>query len=257
MARPDHQPVAIITGAGSGIGRALAVELAHRGYRTALAGRREKPLLETQNMLEAPSQVIPCDVRDPAACAALVARTVDEFGRLDALINNAGYAPCVPLAQHTPELIREVFEINAIGPAYLIAEAWRIFERQFGEDEVLPGRNRPTIVNISSMSSVDPFPGLFAYAAAKGSLNTMVKSLANEGRDLGVRCFALALGSVETAMLRGIVSEDLLPKERTIPPEEAAGLIAEYVLGEHDADSGKVILVPSPSAGKGWADEAG
>jgi NAD(P)-dependent dehydrogenase (short-subunit alcohol dehydrogenase family) len=250
-------PVAIITGAGTGIGRELAMELSERNYRTVLAGRREEPLLQTKEMLRAPSLVVPCDIRDADACAALVQRTIDEFGRLDVLVNNAGYAPCVPLSQHTPELIREVFEVNALGPAYLIVAAWKVFEKQFGEDEVLPGRNRPCILNVSTMSTVDPFPGLFAYAAAKGALNVMVKSCANEGKDLGVRCFAVALGSVETAMLRVIVSEDLLPRERTIPPQAAAGLLAEYVLGQHDEDSGKVIIVPSPAAGKGWADEAG
>jgi NAD(P)-dependent dehydrogenase (short-subunit alcohol dehydrogenase family) len=251
-------PVAIITGAGSGIGRELAIELSERGYRTVLAGRREEPLMETREMLRGPSIPVPCNVRDPDACSALVERTIQEFGRLDVLVNNAGYAPCVPLSQYTPGLIREVFEVNALGPAYLIVEAWRVFERQFkNDDEVLPGRNRPCILNVSTLATVDPFPGLFAYAAAKGALNVMVKSCTNEGKDLGVRCFAVALGSVETAMLRGIVSEDLLPKERTIPPQAAAGLLAEYVLGQHDEDSGKVIIVPSPAAGKGWADEAG
>ena len=250
-------PVAIITGAGSGIGRELAIELAERNYRLVLAGRREEPLMETREMLRAPCVTFPCNVRDPDACAGLVHKAVTEFGRLDVLVNNAGYAPCVPLGQHTPGLIREVFEVNALGPAYLIVAAWKVFEKQFGEDEVLPGRSRPCILNVSTMATVDPFPGLFAYAAAKGALNVMVKSCGNEGRDLGVRCFAVALGSVETAMLRGIVSEDLLPKERTIPPQAAAGLLAEYVLGQHDEDAGKVIIVPSPAAGKGWADEAG
>lgn len=251
------QPVAIVTGAGSGIGRDLAVELSERNYRVVLAGRRELALEETRNMLKGDSLIIPTDVRDPAACQALIDRTVQDYGRVDALINNAGFAPCVPLSQHTPELLKQVFEVNALGPAYLTVAVWKVFERQFGEDEVLPGRNRPCIVNISSMATVDPFPGLFGYAAAKGALNVMVRSCSNEGRDLGIRCFSLALGSVETAMLRTIVSEDLLPKDRTIPPAEAASFIAEYVIGQHDEDSGKVIVVPSPSAGKGWADEAG
>jgi NAD(P)-dependent dehydrogenase (short-subunit alcohol dehydrogenase family) len=250
-------PVAIITGAGSGIGRELAIELAERSYRLVLAGRREEPLMETREMLRSPCAVFPCNVRDPDACAGLVDKAVQEFGRLDVLVNNAGYAPCIPIGQTPAGLIREVFEVNAMGPAYLIVAAWKVFERQFGEDEVLPGRNRPCILNVSTMATVDPFPGLFAYAAAKGALNVMVKSCANEGRDIGVRCFAVALGSVETAMLRGIVSEDLLPKERTIPPQAAAGLLTEYILGQHDEDSGKVIIVPSPAAGKGWADEAG
>jgi NAD(P)-dependent dehydrogenase (short-subunit alcohol dehydrogenase family) len=250
-------PVAIVTGAGSGIGREIAVELSERTYRVVLAGRREAALLETQSMLRGESLVVPTDVRDPGACQALVERAMEAFSRVDVLVNNAGYAPCLPLAQHTPELIQDVFAVNALGPAYLIVAVWKVFEKQFSDDEVLPGRNRPCILNVSSMSTVDPFPGLFAYAAAKGALNVMVRSCANEGRDLGVRCFAIALGSVETAMLRGIVGEDLLPRERTIPPAEAAAFLVEHILGQHDEHSGKVIIVPSPSAGQGWTDEAG
>jgi NAD(P)-dependent dehydrogenase (short-subunit alcohol dehydrogenase family) len=257
MTQPGLQPVALITGAGSGIGQALALELSEHNYRLVLVGRREDRLLVTQGMLQSSSSVFPCDVRDAAACAAAVEHAQQEFGRLDVLVNNAAIAPCVPISQHSPEMIRDVFEVNALGPAYLTVAAWKVFERQFGDDEVLPGRNRPCIINISSMSTIDPFPGLFAYAASKGALNTMVKSCVNEGRDLGIRCFSIAFGSVETAMLRGIVSEDLLPRERTIPPAAAAAFITEYVLGQHDEDSGKVIVVPNPTAGEGWADEAG
>ncbi|HYE62693.1 MAG TPA: SDR family oxidoreductase [Phycisphaerales bacterium] len=254
---PRMLPVAIVTGAGSGIGRELAVELSRRNYRVVLAGRRRDALEQTLGMLEGPGLVSPTDVRDPEQCQKLVDRAVGEFSRVDALINNAGYAPCVPITQHTPDLIQEVFAVNALGPAYLTVAAWKVFEKQFGEDEVLPGRGRPCVLNVSSMSTVDPFPGLFAYAAAKGALNVMVKSLANEGRDIGVRAFALCLGSVETAMLRGIVGEDLLPKDRTIHPAEAAAFLADHVTGQHDEHAGKVIIVPSPGAGKGWADEAG
>src|ERR1043166_2354993 len=93
-------PVAIITGAGSGIGRELAVELAERNFRLVLAGRREEPLMETREMLRAPCIVVPTNVRDPEACNALVTRAVEEFSRLDVLVNNAGYAPCIPLGQH-------------------------------------------------------------------------------------------------------------------------------------------------------------
>jgi NAD(P)-dependent dehydrogenase (short-subunit alcohol dehydrogenase family) len=250
-------PVAIVTGAGSGIGRELAVELSRRNYRLVLAGRRRDALQQTFAMLETPGLVVPTDVRDPEQCQSLVDAAVQEYSRVDALINNAGYAPCVPITQHTPDLIQEVFAVNALGPAYLTVAAWKVFEKQFGDDEVLPGRNRPCILNVSSMSTVDPFPGLFAYAASKGALNVMIKSCGNEGRDLGVRCFAICLGSVETAMLRGIVGEDLLPKDRTIHPAEAAAFLAAHVTGQHDEHSGKVIIVPSPSAGKGWADEAG
>lgn len=241
------QPVAVVTGAGSGIGRAISLDLSGRGYRIVLAGRRAGPLRETASMLQTPSLVQPCDVANPDACANLIDSTVAYFGRLDALINNAGFAPSVAIGKTEPALIQQVFAVNALGPAYLIAAAWRVFERQFKDDTFIAAFDNDggCIVNISSMATVDPFPNLFAYAAAKGALNVMVKSCMNEGHDMGMRCFCIAPGAVDTAMLRQVVSEEMLPRERTIPPRVVAGIVGECVTGERDEDCGKIILVPS------------
>ncbi len=238
MASSDA-PAAIVTGAGSGVGRATALELASRGFRLCLAGRRRAPLEETAALLQGGASLHlaqPADVSRPQDCAELVAQTLERFGRIDALVNNAGFAPAVPISQTTPQLLREVFEVNALGPARLIVLCWPIFERQRS------GR----IVNVSTIGVDDPFPGLFAYASAKASLHTMTRSCATEGAAIGVRAFAVAPGAVETAMLRGIVSVEQLPPERTLAPEDVARVVAACAAGERDGDNGRVIRLPSP-----------
>lgn len=236
----NQEPVVVITGAGSGIGRATAIELSARGARLILAGRRPDALDETGAMLNTPWHAIPTDVRDPVQCDVLLRGALERFGTIDALVNNAGWAPCQPIEKHTPDLIRHAFEINAIGPAQLIAAVWPTFQARAREG--LPGG---CIVNVSSMATVDPFNGLFAYAAAKASLNLMVRSCHKEGADLGVRCFAVAPGAVDTDMLRGILSEDLLPPDRTLSPDAIATVIADCVDGTLDAQAGEVIYVPN------------
>ena len=240
-------PVALLTGAGTGIGREAAQELSSRGWRLLLAGRREAPLLETGGMLSGPWHAFPTDVRSAEQCQAAVNAAVERFGRLDALINNAGFAPSQPVPKHTPDLIDEVFAINAQGPAYLMTAAWRLFERQNADDHAKGLEPRGgRIVNISSMASVDPFPGLFAYAGAKAALNLLTRAAHREGADLGIRCFALAPGAVETSMLRAILDTDILPPSRTLPPRAIAVVIADCLEGKHDEHAGEVILLPSP-----------
>lgn len=233
----SSSPVAIITGAGSGIGLATARILADEGWAIVLAGRREDQLREARATL-APGahHCVPTDVGNAADCAALIRHAAGALGRIDALINNAGYAPLTPIAKHTPEMIRRSFEINAIGTANLILASWpHMLSRRAGR-----------IVNVSSLATVDPFPGFFAYAAAKASVELMVKSIAKEGASAGIRAFAVAPGAVETAMLRSIISEKVLPPSKTLAPEAVARIIADCAVGRRDADNGKTILVPSP-----------
>jgi len=235
----EAAPVAILTGAGSGIGRAAALRLASSGWGVALAGRRAEALRETQSLAadqgiagaDETLLVAPTDVASASSCAALVQATVARFGRVDALINNAGYAPAVPIDATTPEIVDAVFAVNALGPAYLILHSWPVFARQ--------GAGR--IVNISTMGVFDPFPGLFAYAGAKASLHTFTKSCAAEGAAIGVKAFAIAPSAVETAMLRGIVTQEQLPTAETLAPSAVARVIVACAAGERDARNGEVI----------------
>lgn len=230
-------PVAIITGAGSGIGLATARTLADEGWTIVLAGRREAHLREAARTLApGPHLCVPTDVGDPDQCAALVRHAAATFPRIHALINNAGFAPLVPLAQHTPELVRQTFNINALGPANLILAAWPHMLSRGG------GR----IVNVSSIATVDPFPGFFAYAAAKASVELMVKSIAGEGASAGIKAFGVAPGAVETPMLRAIFSPESLPTSATLTPDAVARVIADCAAGRRDADNGRTVVIQSP-----------
>ncbi len=239
--------VVIVTGAGSGIGREIALDLSGRGCKLVLTGRRREPLEETARFLVGDPLVVSADIRKPADAHCIIDETIRHFGRLDVLINNAGAAPCMSIDKHTPAIIDDTFAVNALGPAYLIARAWKVWEDQNAGDHAA-GRNPGggCIVNISSMATVDPFPGLFAYAAAKGALSTMIKSCHNEGKDLGIRAFCVSPGAVETAMLRAIVDSDMLPHDRTLSPKAVAVIVAECIAGLRDDVAGQVLLLPSP-----------
>lgn len=230
----NEQPVAIVTGAGSGIGRATALLLGERGYRLTLVGRRPEPLLEVSVAIgEKRCLVIPADIGEAGECENVVARTHRQFGQIDALINNAGLAPLLAIDHTTPAILDEVFRVNALGPAYLIHFAWQVFLEQ----------RRGRIVNISTMGTVDPFSGFFGYAAAKASVNLMAKSCAKEGRAVGIKAFAIAPGAVETPMLRANFSEAKLPRNKTMPPEKIAEIVLECVEGKRDSENGNTILV--------------
>lgn len=236
-------PVALITGAGSGIGRATARLLSSGGFTVVLVGRRLERLQETGAALEGAWHPLPLDLAKGDNAALMIDRTLERFGRLDALISNAGYAPPAPIERKTPDMIREIFAVNAIATAMAIARAWPALQA------TARAHGRATIVNVSSYATVDPFPGLFVYAASKASVNLMARSVHNEGHKIGIRAFSVAPGAVETEMLRAIMPEDVLPRSRTLAPENVAEVIAACCFGKRDKDSGNVILMPSPAAG--------
>jgi NAD(P)-dependent dehydrogenase (short-subunit alcohol dehydrogenase family) len=228
-----NRPVAFLTGAGSGIGRAAAILLAQAGYGVALVGRRAERLAETARLLPTGSDhlEIAVDVGDAGQAAGAIDRTLASWHRLDVLINNAGFAPMKPIERHTPALIDEVYRVNALAPAYLIAKAWPALARQAA----------PCIVNVATQGIDDPYPGFFAYAAAKAAAAVMVKSAAKEGASFGLRAFAIAPGAVETEMFRAIVPESAVPKSETMTPESVAEVILACLKGEHDQHNGQVI----------------
>lgn len=238
MPKPSSSPVALITGAGSGIGRATAILLASHGYALVLVGRREAPLRETASLAGAADSalILPADVGDAAQISAAVDAAAERFGRLDALVNNAGYAPLLPIDRTTPDIIERTYRVNAIGPACAIARAWPIFVRQ----------RSGVIVNLSTMGTDDPFAGFFAYAASKAAVNLMARSCAKEGAAHNIRAFAVAPGAVETPMLRALFSEATIPPSACLAPEEVAAVIADCILGRRDADNGRTIFLPSP-----------
>jgi NAD(P)-dependent dehydrogenase (short-subunit alcohol dehydrogenase family) len=162
--------------------------------------------------------------------------TMEQWGRADVLVHSAGNASVVPIDRTDEDLLYRTFSVNTFAAAYLIARLWPIFRRQRGG----------CIVNVSTMGTSDPFPGFFAYAAAKSALESLTRSAAKEGAAFGVRAFAVAPGAVETDMLRASFSERQIPPQHTLDPLDVAHVICDCVLGRRDGEAGTTIYVPSP-----------
>ena len=227
-------PVAIITGAGRGIGRATARELAGLGYRLSLASRNPDGLNQTADLAGRDQcHCVATDVTDPAQVDRLVRQTLDRFGRIDAVVNNAGLAPVQPLAEMTPGEWRAVIETNLSAAFYLCRAAWPALVRQGGG----------VIVNVSSFAARDPFPGFAAYGAAKAGLNLFGLSAAREGEPLGIRVHTVAPSATETSMFRSLPGMDRYPADKTLDPAEVARIIGRCVTGDLRYTSGEVIYV--------------
>lgn len=224
--------VAIITGAGRGIGRATAVELRRRGYALALAARGAAGLDETAR-LAGGALCLPTDVTDAAQVERLARETLARYGRIDAVVNNAGLAPVRPIVEMSPQEWRAVVDTNLSAAFYLTRAAWPAFERQGGG----------VVVNVSSAAARDPFPGFAAYGAAKAGLNLFGLSAAREGERVGVRVHTVAPSATETAMFRGLMTPEQFPAEKTLDPSDVAAVIADCVTGGLRHTSGEVIYV--------------
>lgn len=227
------QPVAILTGAGRGIGRAVAQALDRIGYRLVLVSRTSAELKQTAALLGAKNLIVRADVSIADEVDSLIQAAVERFGRIDALIHCAGLAPVRSIAEMSPAEWRAVIDTNLSAAFYLCHAAWPVFGKQAGG----------VIVLVSSQAARDPFPGFAAYGAAKAALNHLTLSLAREGHSINVRAHCIAPGAVETAMFRQILSEEQFPKEKVLQPEEVASVIAQCVRGDLRYASGEVIYL--------------
>ena len=189
---PSATKVAIVTGAGTGIGKACALALVDAGYRVTFAGRDGERLARTladAGLGADRALAVATDVGDPAQVKALFQRTLDAFGRLDLLFNNAGTgAPPVPLEDLTPEQWQRVVNTNLSGAFYCTQEAFRIMKAQ----EPMGGR----IINNGSISAAMPRPGSAAYTASKHAISGLTKSIALDGRAHGIACGQIDYGNV-------------------------------------------------------------
>ena len=230
----DPQQVAVITGAGRGIGRATAVEFSRAGYVVVLAGRDRAALEETGRACHpGPCLAVQTDVTKPDEVDRLVAVTLETFGRLDVLVNNAGLAPVKSIPETTVEQWRAVIDTNLSAAFYATRAAWPAFVRQ----------GAGVVVNISSAAARDPFPGFAAYGAAKAGLNLFGLSAAREGQAVGVRVHTIAPSATETGMFRGIMSPEQYPPEKTLDPAEVARVVLQCARGDLRHTSGEVIYV--------------
>ncbi|GLI20590.1 NAD(P)-dependent dehydrogenase (short-subunit alcohol dehydrogenase family) [Xanthobacter flavus] len=199
--------VAIVTGAGSGVGRSVAVALAEAGYAVALAGRRLEALEETvAAMGDAPSLAVPTDVTDPESVRVLFAATVEKFGRLDLLFNNAGTgAPAIPLEDLTFAQWQQVVSTNLTGPFLCTQEAFRVMKAQ----EPRGGR----IINNGSISATAPRPFSSPYTSTKHAITGLTKSTSLDGRAYDIACGQIDIGNADTPMAQkmkaGVPQADL------------------------------------------------
>ncbi|RFU86112.1 SDR family NAD(P)-dependent oxidoreductase [Streptomyces triticagri] len=191
-------PVAVVTGAGSGIGRAVAVELLGHGWSVALAGRRAERLEETVRAADRDaadrSLAAPTDVTDPDSVQALFAAARERFGRIDLLFNNAGtFGPGgVPFDELPYDAWRHVVDTNLNG-AFLCAQA---AFRQFRQQSPPGGR----IINNGSISAHAPRPNSAPYTATKHAMTGLTKSLSLDGRPYRIACSQIDIGNAATAM---------------------------------------------------------
>jgi NAD(P)-dependent dehydrogenase (short-subunit alcohol dehydrogenase family) len=186
--------VAVVTGAGTGIGRGCALVLAEHGADIVLAGRRHEPLEKAAAEVEALGRravVVPTDVTDVDQCERLVSRTVAHLGRLDILVNNAGGASTKPIADWTPQEWHDVLDVN-------IGSVW--FLSRFASQPMLE-QGKGAIVNISSGSAFFAFPMGAPYGASKAAVNNLTLSMAAAWTPRGVRVNTVASGAVRTEML--------------------------------------------------------
>ncbi len=191
--------VAIVTGAGTGVGRAAALALMNAGYTVALAGRRKEKLNEVAKEAGAgKSLVVPTDVADSSSIKALFAKVKETFGRLDVLFNNAGIgAPAMPLEDLPVERWKAVIDTNLTGPFLCTQEAFRIMKNQ------TPRGGR--IINNGSISAHTPRPMSVAYTATKHAITGLTKQTALDGRPFDICCGQIDIGNAATPMTERMV----------------------------------------------------
>jgi len=226
--KPATPKIALVTGAGTGIGKAVAVALARNGYAVALTGRRrealEKTALEARQAnpakLESQALVVPTDVGDPASVRELFAKTVDVFHRLDLLFNNAGITgPAAPLEDLRYEDWKSVVDTNLTGAFLCTQQAFKIMKSQN------PRGGR--IINNGSISAHAPRPDSAPYTSTKHAITGLTKSASLDGRKYDIACGQIDIGNAATEMAerlkKGVPQPNgTMAVEPTMDPEDVA-----------------------------------
>lgn len=238
--------VVLVTGAGRGLGRALAVSLGAAGAAVVGLGRNVDGL--EAEVRAAGGRALACsvDVRDDAAVRSAVERAQREFGRIDALVNNAGVMYLAPMADVEVADWHEMVEVNLKAPLTLIGA-------------VLPGmieRGRGHVVNVSSISARKVGPGVTVYSATKGALDTVSEGLRQELAPRGVRVTTVQLGAVDTELndkIRNVSMRRLIKTRATayhaMPVAEAAAAILHVLTLPASVNVGSLFLSPADQAG--------
>lgn len=248
-----HPFTAVITGAGSGIGEAVARALAKRGHRVALVGRRAERLNELAASIAGAGGTaagFPCDVADPSSVDKLKVAVLARFGAPQILFNGAGlFGECLPIAESTPDVWLDTVRINTFGP-YLVCRA-------FMGGMVAQGWGR--IFNVSSAAALSPvYHVSSAYQLSKVALNHFTRQLAQELAGTGVTANVIHPGEVKTEMFAAIKADaasrtgegrNMLKWVEKVelsggdPPEKTADLVLDMLRPENDAVTGKFLWI--------------
>jgi NAD(P)-dependent dehydrogenase (short-subunit alcohol dehydrogenase family) len=225
MGALNMRKVALVTGAGSGIGRAVALALAGEGYAVTLAGRRAEALKETASLAPDNTMLaVPTNVADAHSVETLFAKTAEEFGRLDLLFNNAGTgAPPVPLENLTPAQWQAVVDTNLTGPFLCTQAAFRLMKAQS------PRGGR--IINNGSISAHAPRPNSAPYTATKHAITGLTRATALDGRAFDIACGQIDIGNAETPMTARMKNGVPQPNGTLVPePTMDVDSVAKAVL---------------------------
>ncbi len=209
------EQVVVITGGGRGIGRAVCMAFAKDGAQVVAVSRTATELAETKSLVERAGgrcHVCPADITKIEQTQSMMQDVSKRFSRIDVLVNAAGVAPLKSIDELTPEIFDNMLAVNVRAIYLTCRAAWSALKASSG-----------VIVNISSIASHDPFPGLVAYGASKSWVNGWTRGLAEEGRPHGIRVFSIAPGAVETKMLRDIFPT--YPNADTLVPADVADMV--------------------------------
>lgn len=216
--------IALVTGAGTGIGKAAAIALAHDGFTVVLTGRRREPLEAVAAGIGAGAQVIPSDISDPSSVAALFGEVEARFGRLDVLFNNAGgWSAAMPIEDIPLEDWQRVVNVNLTGVFLCTQAAIRMMKAQ----DPKGGR----IINNGSISAHAPRPNTGPYTATKHAVTGLTKQVALEGRWHNIACGQIDIGNADTDMAVKMKTGILQPNgqlmvEPTFDPADAGRAVA-------------------------------
>ncbi|HLE84467.1 MAG TPA: SDR family oxidoreductase [Thermoanaerobaculia bacterium] len=219
------QGPAVVSGAGSGIGRAVAVALGQRGYPLALLGRRRQPLEETLGAAGGNGRAWPCDVRDPEAVSAVAREVLAAWGAPEVVVPAAGVAAIAPLEELAPGAFRETLDTNLLGVCHLFSA--------FLPAMKAAGRGR--LVPILSAAATRGFPGWSAYCASKWGLRGLVAALREELAGSGVGITALYPGATDTGLW------DAVPGEWNRGEMVPVGEVARALLFALDAEAPALV----------------